>query len=589
MMGELRAPLGRPALALILTWACAGHPILAPGQTASALPGERKAGRSHADATSLTAQTDRLFARWDKPGSPGGALAVVQDGKVVYQRGYGMANLEYDIPITPATIFDVASVSKQFTAFAVQLLAQEHRLSLDDDVRKYLPELHDFGQPITIRHLLHHTSGLRDQWNLLWLAGWRNQDVITEQDVLNLVWRQEELNFEPGAEHLYSNTGYTLLGLIVKRISGRSLDAFCQERMFKPLGMQATHFHDDNRTIVPGRSYSYSPKPGGGFANNPLQYATVGASSLFTTVQDLARWDRNFRDARVGGPEVVARMLEKGKLNNGEELAYACGLELGEYRSLKTVKHNGHSAGYRSSIVRFPEQRFTVIILSNLSSSDPEAMARKVADLYLTDKLAPRAPAARRKPDSRTEVKVDPKVYDAYAGDYQTSEGRVVTFSTVNGRLMLHEGRREKIRLLPSSETDYFLRDLSVELSFVKEKDGLVDRVFLRRDGREQAARRVRREPLTPARLAGYAGDYYSRELGVIYSVATREGKLWIRHPRGEASTEEIGNDAFSVDFPIGTIKFTRNPHHDINAMLVSTNGPVRNLRFARAQIKTKP
>jgi uncharacterized protein (TIGR03067 family) len=216
--------------------------ILAQGQAVDALPDDRQSAKEHADATSLTARTDRLFAAWDKPGSPGGALAVVQDGKVVYRRGYGTANLEYGIPITPATIFEVASVSKQFTAFTVQLLAQEHRLSLDDDVRKYLPELHDFGKTITIRHLLHHTSGLRDQSNLLRLAGWRSEDVITEQDVFNLVWRQEELNFEPGAEYLYSNTGYTLLGLIVKRISGRSLNVFCQERMFQPLGMKNTHF-----------------------------------------------------------------------------------------------------------------------------------------------------------------------------------------------------------------------------------------------------------------------------------------------------------------------------------------------------------
>jgi hypothetical protein len=282
-------------------------------------------------------------------------------------------------------------------------------------------------------------------------------------------------------------------------------------------------------------------------------------------------------------------MLETGKLNNGEQLNYACGLELGEYRGLKTVKHTGHSAGYRSATVRFPEERFTVIILSNLSSSVPEALAKKVADLYLRDKLAPLAPDAESKRDSRTEVEVDPKVYDAYAGDYQTSEGHIVTFSTENGRLMLQEGRRERIRLLPSSETDFFLRDLSVELFFVKGQGGTVDRVILRRDGREQAARRVVREPLTPARLAAYAGDYYSRELGVIYTVTSRDGALWIRHPRGEALAEEIGNDAFSVDFPIGTVTFTRNPHHDINAMLVTTNGPVRNLRFARAQIRTMP
>jgi CubicO group peptidase (beta-lactamase class C family) len=546
-------------------------------------------GKSHAAKADLAAQTDRLFATWNRPDSPGCALAIVQDGKIVYKHGYGRANLEYGIPITPATIFHVASMSKQFTAFAIQLLAQEHKLTLDDDVRKYLPELHDFGKTITIRHLLHHTSGLRDQWNLLMLAGWRLQDVITEQDILNLVWRQEELNFTPGAEHLYCNTGYTLLGLIVKRISGKSLDAFCRERMFQPLGMTSTHFHDDNRKIVPNRSYSYQPNRDGGFVNSPLQYANVGATSLFTTVEDLALWDQNFYDGRVGGPTVLARMLEKGKLNDGKEIDYACGLELGEYRGRKTVKHNGGDAGYRCTLVRFPEQRFSVIVLSNLASFDPEGMAYKVADLYLRDKLAPLPTVVAKPIITRKEIKLDPKLYDVYAGDYEMAPGHVLIFTAENGHLMAHEAEHPKIEVFPFSETGFFLKVANDELTFVKENEGMVNRVILHMDGKDLVGKRIQQVPLPPVRMEEYVGDYYSRELGVIYTVVARDGNLWIRYPRGEVSTEKRRSDEFSVDYPIGTVNFTRDVNRNVSGMLISTNGPVRNLRFARAEIKTAP
>jgi CubicO group peptidase (beta-lactamase class C family) len=572
----------------MLTWVGTQQARQARAQAVDTPAAGQDAG-DRAKATNLETQTDQLFANWDKPGSPGCALAVVKDGKVVYEHGYGAANLEYGVRITPATIFHVASVSKQFTAFAVLLLAQEHKLSLDDDVRKYLPELHDFGKTITVRHLLHHTSGLRDQWNLLMLAGWRLADVITERDVLSLVWRQEELNFEPGAEHLYSNTGYTLLGLIVKRISGESLNAFCQERMFKPLSMKNTHFHDDNERIVPGRSYSYAPKRGGGFANDPLQYATVGASSLFTTVEDLALWDQNFYDGKVGGPDVVAQMLEKGKLNNGKEIDYACGLLLGEYRGLKTVKHNGGDAGYRSTLLRFPEQRFSVIILSNLASVDPEGVARKVADIYLSDKVEPLPTVAAKPTVERTEIKLDPKIYEAYVGDYQGPRGRVFTITTENGRLMANDAGSPKIELFPFTETDFFLKVRKGELSFVKEKDGTVNEVVLHRDGQDETARRVDPSALKPTHLSDYVGDYYSRELGVIYTVAMRDDKLRIRHPRGEAVAKETKTDEFTVDFPIGTVNFTRGADQNVNSMLVSTNGPIRNLRFARVEIKARP
>jgi CubicO group peptidase (beta-lactamase class C family) len=257
--------------------------------------------QAQGDVGELNSRADKLFAAYDKPDSPGCALAVIKDGTVLHKRGFGRANLETDAPITPGTVFHVASVSKQFTAFAILLLAKDGKLSLDDDVRKHIPELADFGKTVTIRHLIHHTSGLRDQWRLLKMAGWRMEDVITERDILDLVFRQKELNFAPGAEYLYSNTGYTLLAVIVARVSKQSFREFTQERIFKPLAMTSTHFHDDHRQIVKNRAYSYRPaRRGAEFELVPLQYANVGATSLFTTVEDLTKWDRNFYDAKVG-------------------------------------------------------------------------------------------------------------------------------------------------------------------------------------------------------------------------------------------------------------------------------------------------
>src|SRR5215470_16918957 len=252
---------------------------------------ENQAASKPLPATGDIEKANATFAAWDKPASPGCALGVLKDGQLLYSHGYGLADVEHSVSITPTTVFHIASISKQFTAFAIYILANEGKLSIDDDVRKYLPELHDFHRVITIRHLLNHTSGLRDQWNLLMLAGWRLTDEITEQDILNMVWRQRELNFPPGEDEVYSNTGYTLLALIVERVSGRSLREFTQERIFEPLGMLHTHFQDHYGTLVQNRAYSYERQPDGGYQYVTLSYSTVVPSSLFTTLEDLARWD----------------------------------------------------------------------------------------------------------------------------------------------------------------------------------------------------------------------------------------------------------------------------------------------------------
>jgi len=333
--------------------------------------------------SSLNARVDKLFAPWDKPGSPGCALAVVRDGRIIYSRGYGMADLEHDVSITPASAFYVGSLSKQFTAMAVALLAQQGTLRLDDDIHQYLPELPSYDKPITIRHLIHHTSGLPEYMPLLARAGWRPDAPFGNQDVLAIVARERQLSFQPGEQFAYSNTGYTLLALIVERAARVRFEEFADERIFSPLSMKDTHFHADATRIVKRRAYAYEPLSGGGLRLAPPVPTRVGAGGVFTTVEDLARWDQNFYDARVGGAELIKLVTTPGALNNGHLLEYAFGLEVRTYRGLRVVEHGGDFAGYHAYLARFPDQHLSVILLCNLSNINQVPLAHAVADIYL--------------------------------------------------------------------------------------------------------------------------------------------------------------------------------------------------------------
>jgi CubicO group peptidase (beta-lactamase class C family) len=403
------------------------------------------------------ARVDRLFAQWNKPGSPGAAVAVVRNGEIVFKYGYGLANLEYDIPITPATVFHVASVSKQFTAMSILLLEQQGKLSIDDDIHKYLPEMADFGATITLRNLLNHTSGLRDQWDLVRMAGWRMDDVITQRQLLSMLFHQKELNFAPGAEHLYCNSGFTLLAEIVHRVSGRTFPQFTRDAIFQPLAMNSTHFHDDHEMLVKNRAYSYQPD-GERFKLAALNYANVGATSLFTTVEDLAKWAHNFELPRVGDAALIARMETPGVLNNGKKLDYACGIVVSEFRGLRVVQHSGGDAGYRSQITMFPDQKFSVVVLSNLATAVPGRLAMQVAGIYLADRFP--KPEDKR-PDGpvapgRKFEKLSPERLQEFAGDYYSEElGTNYTLVMRNDRLVATHRRHDDVLLAHVSGDDF--------------------------------------------------------------------------------------------------------------------------------------
>ena len=348
-------------------------------------------------AQSLDAATvrriDSVFARFT-PETPGCAAGIYQNGRVLFGKGYGSSNIEYGVPITPQTPFIMGSVSKQFTAASIALLVQDGRIRLDDDVHKYVPELPDYGKKITIDQLVHHTSGVRDFWSLVDASGMRPDDGYTVADVVKLASRQRHLNFDPGAEYNYSNTGYVLLGVIVQRASGKSLREFAAERIFQPLGMTVSHFHDDHNQPVRGRAIAYSPLNSGGWRINVWNNDIVGQGGLMTTLEELQKWDENFYTGAVGGRTFLTRQLDRGVLSDGKQISYAFGLEIGEYRGLPTVEHSGSTGGYRTDLMRFPEQHTSVATLCNVSNADAVGLAHRVADVVLGPRFTKPAVAA---------------------------------------------------------------------------------------------------------------------------------------------------------------------------------------------------
>jgi CubicO group peptidase (beta-lactamase class C family) len=363
------------------------------------------------------AAVDAIFASWDLPGSPGCALAVAQDGALVYSRGYGYANLDYDIPITPQTVFDVASITKQFNAASLSMLALEGKLSLDDNVRKWLPELPEYEWPITLRHMLHHTSGLRDYLNLFPLAGRDDYYPISHAQILAMMSRQRALVSPPGDHYRYSNTAYMLLAQVLQRAGGKSLGEMAQERIFEPLGMEGSLMYENLEEIIPRRATGYDrvfeplgmegslmyenleeiiPRRATGYDRGDeghlrivhnYNFDVAGDGQLYATMEDLLRWDNYLHGAEK--PAIHSMMLTEGYLNNGDPVGYAQGIRLQEYRGLRTVGHSGSSWGFRTELVRFVEPGLSIAIACNADSANPGNLAQRVADHYLTDQLGP--------------------------------------------------------------------------------------------------------------------------------------------------------------------------------------------------------
>jgi CubicO group peptidase (beta-lactamase class C family) len=492
-------------------------------------------------------QIDDVFAFVDRD-APGCALGVVQDGKIVYGKGYGLANLDWGIPLTTSTVFDIGSVSKQFTATAIALLDIEGVLSIDDPVRKWVPELPDYGHPLTIRHLLNHTSGIRDYLTLADLAGFEFDNVMDELDGVELIVRQQALNFEPGAEYLYSNSGYLLLANIVRRTTGQSLREFLQERVFDPLGMAHTSIWDDNTEIVAERATGYGRSGNGWEIDHAWNFQMGGDGQVITSVEDLAKWDANFYDPTVGGHALLDRLHVRGVLNDGDTIDYALGLSVSDYRGLRRVSHGGAWAGFRAHLARFPDQKTSIVVECNRGDANTGSYVAAVADAVLADAFPEaRADASADESPDLEPVELSDAQLARWAGLYRTPDRPNYWRFEVRGGALHIIAPNQAIPLIPLSETRFVMDGPGVPVGFQPETDEWPEGV------RVGSTVFLRREPaqLTDDDRLDLAGSYWSEELGTRFEIRIENDGLWLERPDQDPQPFEPGIEG---EFEVGGV-----------------------------------
>ncbi len=460
---------------------------------------------------------DAIFAPYSKPHSPGCSVGVIRDNSFIFRKSYGEGSLELGAPLSSDSVFYMASVSKQFTASSIVLAAEQGFLSLDDDVRKYIPELPSYGHTITLRQMLHQTSGFRDFLVLTNLAGRDISPLSSSNDVLRLIVRQKGLNNVPGEEFVYSNTNYFLLGIVVKRATRKSLAEFADANIFRPLGMTKTLFYDDNSMVVPNRVAAYDPGKEDGFRVDwSTMFDIVGSGGLMSNVDDLLLWDQNFYSNKVGKGSLVRELETHGHLNNSHQINYGLGLWLGEYRGLKTVEHSGGTFGYRTDLLRFPERRFSVVVLCNIANADVQGFARKISDFYLEKEL--RAEVDATPPSG---VFPDPA---RFAGTYlDTRKHMIYTFTAANGNLI---GWGSKLQRLGANE---FSDLVGNPIVFKSSKGAMTATLTLKGDPYFSGGI-VSRIQLSESAITRFTGNYRSDELEATYELSLVKGVLTLKN-----------------------------------------------------------
>ncbi len=567
----------RPAgLAFRAVVVCSSLAAVAPSAWSQDIIGTR-------DARALRA--DSVFQRFDRTDSPGCALGVYKNGKILYARGYGMASLEHGVALSPRSVLDVGSISKQFTAMSILMLQQEGRLSLDDPIRKYIPELPPYADRITLRRALSQTSGLRDLYILMSQTGRTFEGDSV--DALRVITHATEANYEPGARYLYTNTGWILAAQIVYRLTGKSLDQFAQERIFAPLGMHDTRYLADVTTILPNGAEGYAPR-GVGFrvARSTYDGAILGAGAVHTTVEDFNRWLNNYDSATVGGRDILRQMTTATMLNDGSPAksgatqAYAIGLNVGTLRGLRVISHGGSWAGYRGHFLRFPDEHLAVATFCNLTTSGPDSLARKVAGIYLGDRMQPDSaaiwsaqlaalPAAH---PSRTTL-------SALTGVWRNTErGEVRRTRLVGDTLVLLDPERNA--LIPLADTRFRMGG-STEIR-IEGAAAPSARLVVRTPTDSVVYTSVDPVALTPAALAEYAGDYRSDEVEAIQSWRLEKGELVVyANNRPLGTLDPAYRDGFTNRGTV--IEVQRDAKGRITGYLVEA-GRVRHLRFTRVR-----
>ncbi|MEO0552159.1 MAG: serine hydrolase domain-containing protein [Bacteroidota bacterium] len=530
-------------------------------------------------ASAQNSKVDALFEEYNSTSTPGIAVSVNKDGQTIYQKGFGMANLEYGIPITTKTKFHVASLSKQFTAFMILNLEDEGLLSISDDVRKYIPELPDYGQTITINHLLTHSSGIRDQWRLLEMAGWRLDDVIKTEQVFNLITKQEELNYEPGDKFRYSNSGYTLLAIIVERLTKTSFANYARQTIFDPLHMNDSFFYDDYEVMVPNRAYSYK-KVNNQLKKSNLNYATVGPTSLFTTIEDMNKWAHNFTSQTIGNKGIFKSMDRNSKSSE-----FAKGQFLTNYKGFKMIYHSGSDAGYRLYFARFPKLGYDFTVFANASYISAEDEMLKLIDHYLQHEF-PKTKDKEEEPFKYNDdifITLSNNELKKFEGRYYNNEEKKEFWSVflVNDTLNCYgELLEDTVQLIPVGERNFKITGTPYDIS-VNFKENNYNEPILEFRVPDYVWFWLEREE--SVNTSEYLGSYYNKELSTQYDLIQKDNELYLTHQKLDDIKIVPIRDSyfFSRNRNFSEIRFKRNSAGKIVTFSVKNDG-VENMTFSR-------
>jgi CubicO group peptidase (beta-lactamase class C family) len=547
------------------------------------------AGQASAQITNdpVSAQMDTIFKKYIYTKGPGATVAVCRDGRVVFKKSYGFANLECAQPVNSASIFDLCSLTKQFTGLAISTLIQERKITLNDDIRKYLPHVPDFGKIITINHLVHHTSGLRDYPEALMIAGWRYTELCTRDDVMDFVSRQKDLDFEPGSKESYCNTDYVLLAAIVEKVTGKSFPEWMKENVFKPLQMDNSFILSNSRDIIPNLATSYSPADHGYQKYNDILSA-YGSSCMYSSLDDLSKWVFHFQYMLENKDPVYTRMLDGSILNNGDEVSYGFGLEQDTYQGLKTIWHTGAWCGYRTAIINYPGQRFAIIVLSNAEDNDIGGLyLREIAAVFLKDKLKTNSQEVERV-KLLPAVELDTVVLQKYTGRFkmEINNGPALNFTIEKGQLVGHNGN-VSFALEAKSESCFYDPSDHATIAFDNSNS------FVFRDAgitihasrtTAEAAKAIKFDPTTE-QLEAFAGTYYSEELETFYKIKVENGQLAMYHfRRGEFDLHVNQYTPNEFSSSTGTLAFYLDAKKHIAGFKL-TGDRVRNIRFIKQSV----
>ena len=527
---------------------------------------------------SPNARMDKLFDFWNRLDQPGFAVVVVKEGQVVYQNVFGLACQEHGVAITPKTVFNIATAAQPFVGMAVALLENEGKLSLDDDVRKYIPEIPDFGTPVKLRHLLYQTSGLRDWLSVLQLGG-REKEEVTFEKVLNIVKGQKQLAFPPGDRFQDSNTNYDLLAETIKRVTSRPFSDWAWENIFKPLKMTRTQFRDNFRSIFDDQAFTYN------FTRREYlkgidNLSLTGSHSLFASIADLAKWLLNLENGQVGGKDVFARMFTAGRLNNGQSSGFGYGLNIEAEKGRWRVSRIGNWAGSGAALVYYPDQKFGFAMLANWDYDPVEGFLQNIVDTYIPAPVEPvkkSPPAAAKK-----KVKVSPEILDSYAGDYRIALGQVCTISRKGDQLIVSLPWMN-FPLAALSRTEFLLAFGDIRITFQKNKEGKVQQFVWKQGGEEQIAPKIVLVKPTPQELEEFAGAYFNAELDLRYAVELRGDTLIVNAPgQNEIRLAPDEKDRFTTSsrvFPM--VVFQRDGQNRLTGFIIDSD-PVRDLVFKK-------